>query len=141
MQLTCVQLLFSHQGVPPTLFKQIGICIRMSHSRCNFGPAFILQFFSPRICSFSCLTVNFLSTRVKELRGWVSHLGAYVRANRVASGALCVFTSKSTQALESPSWNRVANARLFCPCCSARSMKEVSSKGNAYKDHIVTYQP
>ena len=43
----------------------------------------------------------------------INYLGAYVRANSAASGIRCVFASTSTHALESPSWNRVANARLF----------------------------
>lgn len=43
----------------------------------------------------------------------IKYLGAYVRANSAASGVRCVFASRSTHALESPSWNRVAKARLF----------------------------
>jgi hypothetical protein len=48
-----------------------------------------------------------------------THLGAYVRAKSAASGARLVFTSRSTHDLASPSWNSVANAKLFAPFCSA----------------------
>jgi len=43
----------------------------------------------------------------------IKYLGQYVRANNAASGIRCVFASRSTHALASPSWNRVAKARLF----------------------------
>jgi hypothetical protein len=119
--------LFQGQSFPPTFLKKILMVCWMSYTSRDFRPIFGLQVTSPCIYCLGNLTGVTLLSSVKRIEGkGTTDLGAYVRANNAASGARCVFTSKSTQALASPSWNNVANAKLLAPFSSINQVRHIS---------------
>ena len=128
----------THQGTPssrahilPSLPKQLRVSRRISNRRRDLGSVFPYEVGFPSLNGFGGLAIHasfgggvVISKNFNEKKGEheklrnekkETNLGAYVLANRAASGARCVLTRRSTHADASPSWSVIANPRLFCP--------------------------